>query len=60
MSSGPGLIFHIQSAIHEGATEEEIMEVIFLSAYEQCKCNVAMAAQGLAEGFKRAAAMKKS
>ncbi|MFH0813073.1 MAG: carboxymuconolactone decarboxylase family protein [Pseudomonadota bacterium] len=58
MQCGPGLIFHIQGAVHEGATEAEIMEVIFLSCYEQCKVNAAALGQSVAEGLRRAALMK--
>jgi hypothetical protein len=35
------------------------MEVIYLSAYEAAKCNIAAIGQGLAEGFRRAEKMKK-
>jgi AhpD family alkylhydroperoxidase len=59
MSCGPGLIFHIQGAVKEGATEEEIMEVIYLSAYEHGKVNIASLGEGVAEGLRRAALMKK-
>lgn len=59
MECGPGLVFHIQGAVKEGATEDEIMEVIFLSAYEHCKVNVAALGEGVAEGLRRAAKMKK-
>lgn len=59
MECGPGLVFHIQGAVKEGATEKEIMEVIFLSAYEHCKVNVAALGEGVAEGLRRAAKMKK-
>ncbi len=59
MECGPGLIFHIQGAVNAGATEKEILEVIFLSAYQHCKVNVAALGQGVAEGFRRAALMKK-
>ena len=59
MECGPGLIFHIQGAVKEGATEKEIMEVIFLSAYQHCKVNVAALGEGVAEGLRRAALMKK-
>jgi AhpD family alkylhydroperoxidase len=59
MQCGPGLIFHIQGAVHEGATEAEIMEVIYLSCYEQCKVHTAVLGQGVAEGLRRAAKMKK-
>ena len=59
MQCGPGLIFHIQGAVKEGATEEEIMEVIYLSAYEHGKVNVASLGEGLAEGLRRASLMKK-
>ncbi len=60
MQCGPGLIFHIQGAVHEGATEAEIMEVIYLSCYEQGKVHSALLGQGVAEGLRRAAAMKRS
>ncbi|MCX7180096.1 MAG: carboxymuconolactone decarboxylase family protein [Proteobacteria bacterium] len=59
MQCGPGLIFHIQGAVHEGATEAEIMEVIFLSCYQHGKVNAAALGQGVAEGFRRAESMKK-
>ncbi len=59
MECGPGLIFHVQGAVHEGASEAEIMEVIYLSAYEAAKCNIAAIGQGLAEGFRRAKNMQK-
>jgi AhpD family alkylhydroperoxidase len=58
MQCGPGLTFHVQGAIDAGATEDEIMEVIYLSAYEHCKVNVAALGEGLAEGLRRAARMK--
>ena len=59
MQCGPGLIFHIQGAVHEGATEAEIMEVIYLSCYEQGKVHAAALGQGVAEGLQRAAKMKR-
>ncbi len=59
MQCGPGVIFHIQGAVKEGATEAEIREVIFLSAYEHAKVNVASLGEGVAEGLRRAALMKK-
>ncbi|MFA7281184.1 MAG: carboxymuconolactone decarboxylase family protein [Sterolibacterium sp.] len=59
MQCGPGVIFHIQGAVHAGATEAEIMEVIFLSCYQHGKVNAAALGQGVAEGLKRAAKMKK-
>jgi alkylhydroperoxidase/carboxymuconolactone decarboxylase family protein YurZ len=45
-------------AIKEGATEEEIMEVIFLSCYEHCKVNAAALGESVAEGLRRATNMK--
>ena len=60
MQCGPGVVFHIQGAIHAGATEEEILEVMFLSAYEQAKVQTAAMGISVAEGFRRAAKMKKS
>ena len=59
MQCGPGLIFHVQAAVHEGATEAEIMEAVYLSCYEQGKVHTATIGQGLAEGLRRAAKMKK-
>lgn len=59
MQCGPGLVFHIQGAVKEGATEKEIMEVIYLSCYEQCKVQAAALGQSVAEGLSRAAKMKK-
>jgi AhpD family alkylhydroperoxidase len=59
MQCGPGLVFHIQGAIKEGATEQEIMEVIYLSCYEHCKVQAAALGQSVAEGLRRAAKMKK-
>ena len=49
----------VQAAVHEGATEAEIMEVVYLSCYEQGKVHTATIGQGLAEGLRRAAKMKK-
>ena len=60
MQCGPGLIFHIQGAVHAGATEAEILETIYLSAYEHAKVNIAALGEGVAEGFRRAAKMKKA
>jgi alkylhydroperoxidase/carboxymuconolactone decarboxylase family protein YurZ len=59
MQSIPGVVFHLQGAVHAGASEAEIMEVMFLSAYEQCKNHSAAMGVALSEGFKRAAKMKK-
>jgi AhpD family alkylhydroperoxidase len=58
MQCGPGVVFHIQGAIHEGASEEEIMEVIFLSSYQHGKVQAASLGQSVEEGLKRAANMK--
>ena len=41
MQCGPGIVFHIQGAINAGATEAEVMEVIFLSCYEASKVQTA-------------------
>lgn len=57
MQCGPGVVFHIQGAIHEGATEKEIMEVIFLSSYQHGKVQAAALGQSVEEGLKRAAKM---
>lgn len=59
MQCGPGVVFHVQAALHAGATEDEIMEVMFLTAYEQAKVQAAAMGVSLAEGFRRAVKMKK-
>lgn len=59
MQCGPGLIFHIQGAIHAGATIDEILEVMFLSAYQHGKVHVAAIAQSVEEGLRRGESMKK-
>jgi 4-carboxymuconolactone decarboxylase len=58
MQCGPGIVFHVQGAVHAGATEEEILEVMFLSAYEHAKVQTAAIGQSLEEGLKRARKMK--
>ena len=58
MQCGPGLVFQIQGAKLEGATEEEIMEVIFLSSYQHGKVQAATLGQSVAEGLKRAEKMQ--
>lgn len=58
MQCGPGLIFHIQGAVHAGATVEEIMEVMFLSAYQHGKVQVAALGQSVEEGLRRAEKMQ--
>lgn len=60
MQCGPGVVFHIQGAIHAGATEDEILEVMFLSAYEHAKVQTAAMGLSVAEGLRRAAKMKKT
>ena len=60
MQCGPGLVFHIQGAMLEGATEEEIMEVIFLSSYQHGKVQAATIGMSVEEGLRRAAAMNQS
>ena len=57
MQCGPGVVFHIQGAVHEGATEAEIMEVIFLSSYQHGKVQAAALGLSVEEGLKRAAKM---
>lgn len=57
MHCGPGVVFHIQGAVHEGASMEEIMEVIFLSSYQHGKVQAAALGQSVEEGLKRAASM---
>ncbi len=58
MKCGPGLVFHIQGATLEGASEEEIMEVIFLSSYQHGKVQAAALGQSVEEGLNRAAKMR--
>ena len=53
-----GLIFHIQAAICNGATEEEIMEIAFLTCYVLPKVQMGSISQGLTEGLRLAAKMK--
>jgi AhpD family alkylhydroperoxidase len=58
MGCGFGVMFHIMGAKHAGCSEEEIMEVIYLSSYEHAKVSAANLAQSVAEGFRRADLMK--
>lgn len=58
MGCGFGVIFHIMGAKAAGCTEEEIMEVIYLSSYEHAKVSAANLAESVAEGFRRFDAMK--
>ena len=58
MGCGFGVIFHIMGAKSVGCTEEEIMEVIYLSSYEHAKVSAANIAESVAEGFRRADMMK--
>lgn len=58
LQSGSGLIYHIQAAVKEGATEQEIMEVIYLAAYEQAKCSIGAIGESVEEGFRRASKIK--
>ena len=58
MGCGFGVIFHIMGAKAAGCTEEEIMEVIYLSSYEHAKVSAANLAESVAEGFRRADMMK--
>jgi alkylhydroperoxidase/carboxymuconolactone decarboxylase family protein YurZ len=53
-----GLIFHILAAVCHGATEEEIMEIIFLAAYEQAKCQMGTMGEPVAEALRLAAKIK--
>ncbi|MBI5922661.1 MAG: hypothetical protein HY847_13580, partial [Betaproteobacteria bacterium] len=46
-----------QGAVHAGATIDEIMEVIFLTAYQHGKVQVASLGQSVEEGLRRAAKM---
>lgn len=59
MQCGPGIVFHIQGAINAGATEAEVMEVIFLSCYEASKVQTATLGMSVAEGLKRAKKIRK-
>jgi AhpD family alkylhydroperoxidase len=58
MGCGFGVMFHILGAKNAGCTEEEIMEVIYLSSYEHAKVSAANLAQSVAEGFRRIEKMK--
>ena len=58
MGCGFGVIFHIMGAKKAGCTEEEIMEVIYLSSYEHAKVSAANIAESVTEGFRRADMMK--
>ncbi len=58
MGCGFGVIFHIMGAKSAGCTEEEIMEVIYLSSYEHAKVSAANIAESVTEGFRRADMMK--
>lgn len=58
MGCGFGVIFHIMGAKAAGCTEEEIMEVIYLSSYEHAKVSAANLAESVTEGFRRADMMK--
>ncbi len=59
LQSGSGLVYHIQAAVKEGASEKEIMEVIYLAAYEQAKGTIGAIGESIEEGFRRASKMKK-
>ncbi len=54
-----GAIFHMLSALCNGATEEEIMEVAFLTCYVLPKIQMSATNDILAEGFRIASKMKK-
>lgn len=54
-----GTIFHMLSAICNGATEEEIMEVAFLTCYVQPKIQMTAINDVLSEGLQLAARIKK-
>lgn len=58
MGCGFGVMFHIMGAKNAGCTEEEIMEVIYLSSYEHAKVSAANLAESVTEGFRRASLMK--
>ncbi len=58
MQCGPGVVFHIQGAINAGATEAEVMEVIFLSCYEASKVQTAALGMSVEEGLRRAQKIK--
>jgi len=51
-----GVAFHMQSALRKGATEAEVMEVLFLVAYELAKNTLADIGEAVTLGFEQAAA----
>ena len=55
MGSTGGVTFHMAAAMAQGATEKEIVEVLFLTAYEQVKNKLALIGPSVSEGFKMGA-----
>jgi len=55
MGSKEGIFAHIANGKAAGCTEEEMMEVAYLAAYQACKNNVAMTCEALTEGFAKTA-----
>ena len=49
-----GIIFHIEAAAHAGATKEEIMEVLCISAYDFAKNHMSRIGEAVAEGIRLA------
>jgi len=49
-----GIVSQCENAKAGGCTEEEIMEVAFLAAYQAAKGSLVFSAQALAEGFEKA------
>lgn len=58
MQCGPGLTVHIPIALGQGATEEEIIDVIHSACYEFAKIGAASLGQGIKEGFRLASEAK--
>ncbi len=54
LQNGGGLTMHIPAAMGQGATEEEIIDVIHLACYEFGKVGCSTIGPGMAEGFRQA------
>jgi len=59
MRDGGGLSFHIPAALGAGATEDEVMETIFLTAYMQAKNMLSSLGMFVDEAFKWADKLQK-
>lgn len=59
MGSAGGVSFHMAAAMAQGATEEELMEVLFLTGYEQAKNKLLAIGPSIADGFTMGAEAQK-